>query len=171
MKKTPFLIHAASVGDDLFSLWHIAAILPSLPEAVERGGRATAKLVEAHFLLVMSERMHSVAFKMRALDDAMGEGKKSILRSGSCGRLWRGESAASRPLTPREACNKIIHWDDIEPDGNDTEIGIIEISGEDRGGVKWRAHLSLEDFAVRCIQAMDAWGLLDKAASRGIMAE
>ena len=164
MKKTPFMIHAASAGEDVQLLWHITATLPALAEIIGEDESSMTRLTSVHLLSGITERMYAVAFKVRLLDDAITEETgKSVLRSGSCGRLWRGESAVARTLTPRDACNKIIHarWLYFPPSGIPSiPAGMVEISGLWRNAA-WQAHLLVAKFARHCAQVMDEWDLID----------
>ncbi len=173
MKKTPFMIHAASAGEDVQLLWHITATLPALAEIIGEDESSMTRLTSVHLLSGITERMYAVAFKVRLLDDAITEETgKSVLRSGSCGRLWRGESAVARTLTPREACNKIIHMHDIQFGKHlrfpHLPIDYAMMFGKQKN-MRWRAHLSVTEFVLHCAQAINEWGLIERVDLRAIM--
>jgi hypothetical protein len=90
-----------------------------------------------------------------------------IASNKQCGELWknwdrtkRRSKGKSKPLTVRDACNKIIHASDIvddvvwpNPELNPDQVGIyirpfVYLYGTHKGQ-DWRAKLSVIDFAQR----------------------
>jgi hypothetical protein len=111
----------------------------------------------------------SSAVALRILLD-QGDRRDKRLKIASnkqCGELWenwdrtkRRSKGKSKPLTVRDACNKIIHASDIvddvvwpNPELNPDQVGMyirpfVYLYGAHKGQ-DWRAKLSIIDFALR----------------------
>lgn len=102
----------------------------------------------------------SSAVALRSLLDQNPRQFKNI-RVGPCGSLWPNWEEHKRKtqvLTLREACNKIIHSEDIRDDvvipdrrNNPDELGVyirpfVYLYGT-KDGSRWRAKLVIKDFA------------------------
>lgn len=103
----------------------------------------------------------AVAITARVIDDR--EENKVFDKAGDCGTLSETGTNANpdKPLTLREACNKIIHAQKVRLDLSETEAcqsylnPIIYLYGQKMNGVKWKATLDIIEFAKRyasCIQ-------------------
>lgn len=81
--------------------------------------------------------------------------RNSELAELTCGDLT--EASGTKPLTLREACNKVIHAQeiraDVELDGRLVvrQNPIMHLEGEMPGGKWWAARLDLEPFAAHLL--------------------
>jgi hypothetical protein len=77
--------------------------------------------------------------------------RETELAELACGKL--ADASGTRPLTLREACNKVIHAEkiraDLELDGSRVvrQNPIMHLEGEAPRGKRWTARLDLEPFA------------------------
>jgi hypothetical protein len=81
--------------------------------------------------------------------------RETKIASLPCGELT--EVSGTKPLTVREACNKVIHAKkiraDVELDGRRIvrQNPIMHLEGETPGGKWWTARLELEPFAAHLL--------------------
>jgi len=98
----------------------------------------------------------AIAITARVIDDR--EHKIVDLLSRECGTIF--EFGKDKPLTLREACNKIIHAQKIRFDISETDAGqaflnpIIYLYGKREKGVEWKATLDVIVFGKEYISCV-----------------
>ncbi len=148
------------------------------PEGI---GEPTHKYFFQNAEAKLSSHLLDIAIRMRTLEDILKNHRLSGMYGGfietisdtyNLGSIHGGVNPSdSKDLTFREACNKIIHAEDLryvyDNGSNDRDgdfawgmTGVLEMSGKIQSK-DWDVWLSLEDFLSMCLEIADRFDVTD----------